>query len=148
MTEDAKPDDEPKIIVDDDWKSQVEKEKEELKKQSEAPADSQPGPESMEMPPASFMVLLSTLATQAMAALGLVPDPLTGKPNVNRPIAKHFIDTLAMLQEKTKGNLTDEESAHLRDGLHQLRMAYVSTENLAPGGEDKKPEKPSSIELP
>jgi hypothetical protein len=148
MTEDAKPEDEPKIIVDDDWKSQVEKEKEELKKQSEASRDSQPGPESMEMPPASFMVLLSTLATQAMAALGLVPDPLTGKPNVNRPIAKHFIDTLAMLQEKTKGNLTDEESGHLRDGLHQLRMAYVSTENLAPGGEDKEPEKPSSIELP
>lgn len=146
MTDETNSGEEPKIVVDDDWKSQVEKEKEELKQNQE----SDPGPESadaMEMPPASFLVLISTLATQTMAALGMFPDPTTGKPAVNRPIAKHMIDTLAMLQEKTKGNLTEEEEGHLRDGLHQLRMAYVSTQN-SPAGPDSGAEKSSSIELP
>lgn len=145
MTEESNPDGDPKIIVDDDWKSQVEKEKEQLK-QEEASGDSPASDEQGEMPPASFLVLLSTLATQAMAAMGLVPDPVTGQPHVNRPIAKHFIDILAMLQEKTKGNLSEEESANLRDGLHQLRMAFVATQN-APASEPE-PVKSSSIELP
>lgn len=102
-----------------------------------------------QLPPANFMVLLSTLATQAMASLGFIPDPSTGKPNVNRPMAKHFIDMLAMLQEKTKGNLDEEETNHLRDALHQLRMTYVSSENIdmkAPPEPEEKPK--SSIVLP
>jgi len=148
MTEDAKPEGEPQIIVDDDWKSQVENEKEQLKKQSESDVDSQTSEEHLEMPPATFLVLLSTLATQTMAALGIVADPMTGQPNVNRPIAKHFIDTLAMLQEKTSGNLTEEESGHLRDALHQLRMAYISTENMPSTEQAAEPEKSSTIELP
>lgn len=148
MTEESNPEAEPKIIVDDDWKSQVEKEKEQLKQQSESSEDSQAQADAMEMPPASFLILVSTLATQAMAALGLVPDPMTGKPSVNRPIAKHFIDTLAMLQEKTKGNLSEDESAHLRDGLHQLRMAYVATQNMPEPEADDKSTQKSSIELP
>jgi len=133
MSEDSKPEQEPKIIVDDDWKSQVEKEKAELKEKEEDPKgpDAAPDSESFEMPPANFIVLMSTLATQSMSALGFIPDPMTGKPRVNRPMAKHFIDTLAMLQEKTKGNLTEEESAHLRDTLHQLRMAYVGSADQA-----------------
>lgn len=148
MSDNPNPSEEPKIIVDEDWKSQVAKEKEALKEQAEkAPKEPKPDGQDFEMPPASFMVLLSTLATQAMAALGFIPDPATGQPNVNRPMAKHFIDTLAMLQEKTKGNLTDEEAAHLRDGLHQLRMSYVSTADATTPAEGK-PEKTSSIELP
>lgn len=157
----------PKIIVDDDWKQQVEQEKERLKKSAssaESPNEESPNENSphddaapaadgepVELPPASFMVLLSTLATQAMSCLGIFPDPATGQLNVNRPMAKHFIDTLAMLQEKTKGNLNDDEAAHLRDGLHQLRMAYVSTEKTAntPANTPAKAEpKKSSIELP
>ncbi len=145
-----KPEDEPKIIVDDDWKSQVEQEKEQLKEaanseaNSDAPADESAEQEMHELPPATFMILMSTLATQAMAAMGLIPDPMTGQPTVNLPMAKHFIDLLAMLQEKTKGNLSEEESNHLRDGLHQLRMIYVSSDKPAAA----EPEKSSSIELP
>ena len=102
-----------------------------------------------QLPPANFMVLLSTLATQAMASLGFIPDPSTGKPNVNRPMAKHFIDMLAMLQEKTKGNLDEEETNHLRDALHQLRMTYVSSENIDMNAPPEPEEKPkSSIVLP
>ena len=144
MSENPESADKSKIVVDDDWKSQVEKEKAALKK--EAAAGEDPDAKFQELPPANFMVLLSTLATQAMAALGFIADPATGKPNVNRPMAKHFIDTLAMLQEKTKGNLTEEEAAHLRDGLHQLRMTYVSTADSEK--ESTEAPKPSSIELP
>ncbi len=150
MSEKANPSDEPKIIVDDDWKSQVEREKEQLK---QAAADESPSPlsgngDSMdELPPASFMILMSTLATQAMAAMGMLPDPVTGQPSVSLPMAKHFIDLLAMLQEKTKGNLTDEESDHLRDGLHQLRMIYISSDKPQAAQTTDSPAK-SSIELP
>ncbi|MGY8748534.1 MAG: DUF1844 domain-containing protein [Pirellulales bacterium] len=144
MSEETGSGEKPKIIVDDDWKSQVEKEKEELKD----PADTAEGEaEEHALPPASFMVLMSTLATQAMAAMGLIPDPMTGQPTVNLPMAKHFIDLLGMLQDKTKGNLTEEEANHLRDGLHQLRMIFVSSEQASTGTEDETAPK-SSIELP
>ena len=148
MSEEANAD-EPKIIVDDDWKSQVEKEKEQLKQTAETGDEPQSGDADQmhELPPATFMVLMSTLATQAMAAMGLLPDPMTGQPAVNLPMAKHFIDLLVMLQEKTKGNLTDEESNHLRDGLHQLRMIYVSSDKPQPAQTADSPAK-SSIELP
>ena len=132
----------PKIIVDDDWKSQVAQEKEQLAKEAESTDEAEAMPE---LPPASFTILVSTLSTQAVAAMGFLPDPATGKPNVNRPMAKHFIDTLAMLQEKTQGNLTEEESAHLRDALHQLRMAYVAIAEKSPS--EPAAEKKSSISV-
>lgn len=144
MSEETGSGEEPKIIVDDDWKSQVEKEKEELKASTDAPEGEA---EEQALPPASFMVLMSTLATQAMAAMGLIPDPMTGQPSVNLPMAKHFIDLLGMLQEKTQGNLTEEEANHLRDGLHQLRMIFVSSEQSTAGSEGEAAPK-SSIELP
>ncbi len=124
-----------KIHVDEDWKTQVEREKAELQKSEQANSaesdssfeqefDGDHFPE-MKIPPASFAVLISTLATQAMASLGIFPDPMTGKPNTNRTLAKHFIDTLSMLEEKTKNNLSDDEATQLRDSLHQLRMIYL-----------------------
>ena len=67
------------------------------------------------------------LFTQAMATLGQMPNPATGKPEINKPFAKHYIDTLEMLGEKTQGNLNDDESKMLSEALHALRMAYVST---------------------
>lgn len=139
---------EPKIIVDDDWKSQVEQEKEQLK--SKEPAEAAPDAEKdfpQEMPPASFPMLISTLATQAMASMGMLPDPRTGEASSHKPMAKHFIDTLGMLQEKTAGNVTDEESTMLRDTLHQLRMAFMAVPDTLPQ-ESKPEEKKSSIELP
>lgn len=136
---------EPKIIVDEDWKSQVEREKEELKHQEQT-ATSQ-DTDSPPLPPATFGVLLSTLATQAMASIGILPDPISGKPEVNRPIAKHFIDLIGMLEEKTRGNLTDEESAQIQETLHQLRMAFVATKSDGNSEESNEPKKPT-IELP
>jgi|GEM_PF-250326 len=86
----------------------------------EAATDREP-----QLPPASLLFLINTLASQAVMSLGDYPNPLTGKPAKNLPTAKHFIDTLAVLEEKTTGNRTPEESNMLRHWLSQLRLAYV-----------------------
>lgn len=126
----------PKIFVDEDWKSQVEAEKkaaEEFKKATEAkPASASGGESSADsppLPPATLSFLVTTLATQAMVSLGQVPNPFSGKVEVRLPEARHFIDTLSMLDEKTAGNRTPEESTLLRNALHQLRMAYIEAQS-------------------
>jgi hypothetical protein len=81
---------------------------------------------SHEMPPASFSMLIFSLTSQALATLGLAPGP-DGKPmEPELPIAKHLIDTLSVLEEKTKGNLDAEEARLLGESLTQLRLAYVA----------------------
>ncbi len=76
--------------------------------------------------PASFVNFLSTLATNAAAALGAVPHPATGKRSLDLDTGKYWLDVLAMVKEKTKGNLHVQES-HLFDGLlADLRMQYVT----------------------
>jgi hypothetical protein len=80
-----------------------------------------------QIPPASFSFLVATLAAQAATALGLAPDP-DGKTETNLELAKHFIDTLGLLEEKTKGNLTADEAALLTQSTTQLRMAYVGVQ--------------------
>jgi len=82
--------------------------------------------------------LVSTLATQSLAAMGQIPDPVEGKPVVRLDVARHFIDILSMLEEKTKGNLTAEEEQMLNGALHQLRMAHISVQNApaAPATEE------------
>jgi len=146
----------PKIIVDEDWKSQVEKEREELRQTEQENANSGEGEgdDLGPIPPASLPVLIATLGAQAMSMMGLMPGP-DGKidPNqINMPVAKHMIDMIAMLEEKTKGNITEEESGMLNDNLHQLRMAYVAVNqelnsgSASPAGAESAP--PSSIELP
>lgn len=122
--------DDKKIIIDEDWKSQVQAEKEQAAKAK--PAAAAPSAESSEaidppMPPASFELLLTTLATEALVALGQVPHPITGKAQTQRNQAKFLIDTVDVLREKTAGNLTDAEQQVLDSILHQLRMVFVQT---------------------
>jgi hypothetical protein len=130
---------EKKIIVDEDWKSQVEAEKEALKREAQSKQTDKPAAERSDvsdppMPPASFDLLLSTLATEAMVALGAFPNPVTGKYQSHPNQAKYLIDMIAVLQEKTKGNLTPSE-VHATEGLlHQLRMAYVEATTAYPAG--------------
>ena len=77
------------------------------------------------IPPASFSFLVSTLGAQGAVALGMAPNPMTNKTEIQPELGKHAIDTLGILQEKTKGNLTADESQLLEAVLHQLRMAYL-----------------------
>lgn len=138
---------EPKIIVDEDWKSQVEKEKEQLRQQE---ADSSSSAPENDIPEASFPVLLATLGTQAMAMMGLLPNPDgTGNTQVHMPMARHLIDMIGVLDEKTKGNLTEDESKALTENLHQLRMAYVAVSQQAASTPSPPDEAATgSIELP
>jgi hypothetical protein len=128
--------DEKKIIIDEDWKSQVAAEKAAAEAaradkptppSSAAPPSPQSAPprESGPLPPADLSTLVSMLATQAMVSLGALPNPLTHQVEQDLPQARHFIDLLEMLEEKTRGNATPQE-AKLFDGiLHELRMACV-----------------------
>lgn len=118
--------DQPKIIVDEDWKSQVEAEKRaaEPPTAQTAPAGTANDPP---MPPASFELLLSSLATEAMMALGQLPNPLTGQTEVRRNQAKYLIDMIDILKEKTKGNLNPGDDQAIEDLMHQLRMAFVAS---------------------
>ena len=112
----------PKIVVDEDWKSEAEAEKQKLaEKEPSGGADEGP----REMPPASFDTLISGLVTQILFALGAIEDPQTKRRYRNLALAKHHIDTLAVVEEKTSGNLTDEEKKLLDNALYEVRMRYV-----------------------
>ncbi len=79
----------------------------------------------VQAPPATFEFLIHTLFTQALMALGRIPNPITKQAHRNPATAKHFIDTLAMLETKTAGNLTTEERHQLEEIQHQLRMMFL-----------------------
>jgi hypothetical protein len=72
-----------------------------------------------------FVEFVMMQAQNAALFLGQIPNPQTGKGEVNLELAKMFIDQLGMIQEKTRGNLTNEESAVLRNTLSNLQMAFV-----------------------
>ncbi len=135
--EQSQNEEQPKIIVDSNWKEQVAAEKEALRQQAQETQETQENKNAPEpaWPPASFATLVSTLATQAVAALGQMVDPEQEEVVVNLDFAKHMIDTLALLEEKTKGNLTPEESTMLADVLHQLRMLFVAIDGQAKAAE-------------
>lgn len=75
--------------------------------------------------PASFVNFLSTLATNAAAALGAMPHPVTGQRSLDLDTGKYWLDVLGMLREKTQGNLHPQESRLLESLLGDLRMQYV-----------------------
>ncbi|QDV46687.1 hypothetical protein Enr13x_65960 [Stieleria neptunia] len=116
---------EPELVVDNDWKSQVEKEKTLADEPQQAAADEPADDLTGDLPPASLAMLISTFYSQAMVALGVMENPATGEKGTDLRIAKHFIDTLEMLEEKTKGNTDEEEDKMFDEVLHLLRMAYV-----------------------
>ena len=75
--------------------------------------------------PASFVNFLSTLATNAAAALGAVPHPATGQRGLDLETGKYWLDVLGMIRDKTKGNLHPQEFRLLDGLLGDLRMQYV-----------------------
>jgi len=107
------------------------------------PAENQPPPASAARParrpprpagdplddPASFLSLIMSLASNAAASLGMMPHPVTGESGVDLQTAKHWIDILGMLEDKTQGNLDEQEAQMLENLLADLRMQYVSFAN-------------------
>lgn len=102
---------------------------------SEYPADAAP----MKVPPATFEFLIQTLFTQALMAFGRVPNPITQQSLKNLDTARHFIDTLEMLEQKTAGNLATDEQRLLDEVLHQLRMVFMQEQSAARSGEPTLP---------
>lgn len=132
----------PILHVDDDWKAQAQAEKAKLaekekaaKEQAQAsdagdttsPSQGAPG----QIPPADFTTLVSSIATQALFSMGAMPDPQTGQRYTNLDIARHHIDSLGVLEEKTKGNLSEDENKMLASTLYELRQSYVQIANAS-----------------
>ena len=120
---------EEKIIIDEDWKQQAQKEKEvlaaqeETEKKVEEKADDGKG-ERGPLPKGDFAALISMLVTQSLFAMGaLKVEGQEKAPDLE--LARYTIDMLNTLEEKTKGNLSDEEKNVLESTLGQVRMAYV-----------------------
>ncbi len=112
-----KMDENSKKNIDESWKEQADKEKEELKNQEE------------DMPPQTdFKFFVTTLAIQATIFMGVMVNPATNQKEENLPQAKFIIDTLDMLKNKTKGNLDKEEETLLDNVLYELHMQYVAKE--------------------
>ena len=133
----------PQIQIDDDWKAEAQREKERLAEKAAssapagggspaaatspaspgAPGEAAAGPR--ELPPANFDTLVNTLASQALLYLGAMPDA-QGRAYVSLEMARHQIDLLGVLEEKTKDSVTDDEKRALASTLYELRNAYVS----------------------
>ena len=127
----VEPNEAPKIQIDTDWKAEARAEKQRLAEQGQQQAEAPQGAGEQGtgrggLPPVTFEALISTMATQALFAMGLVPDPRTGQRVQHLDLARHHIDMLSVLEQKTKGNLTDEEEKMLSATLYELRSNYIS----------------------
>jgi hypothetical protein len=127
-------DEERKLFIDEGWKAQVQREKEEAaRKQAEAPADASdaddtPLPvddDAEELPEASFSAFLAGMVPQALYALGLIPQEGQQQVFVDLGQAKYIIDMLMMLEEKTQGNLTEQESGELTQAISELTRVFA-----------------------
>ena len=143
----------PSLHIDTDWKKQAQEEKRKLAEQEKAKAEqakapvapppfagAAPGasagaptqsrgaaarPGQRELPPPSFAALVQSIVTQILFYLGDL-SPRGSEPQINLDMAKHQIDILGILEEKTKNNLNDEEKHLLDAALYETRMRYVS----------------------
>lgn len=77
------------------------------------------------LPPLDFSTFILSLSTSVLMNLGLVENPVTGKTEKEPAVARQTIDLITLLKEKTKGNLSDEETKLVDDVLHELRLWYV-----------------------
>ncbi len=140
--------------VDESWKEQVERERKIANAQPakpvpsrvegptpvpSSPSPAEPARRPAPMPPPepeppvdepglsepNFAVFLSSLSMQAMMALGELPIPGTNQRREDLEQARYLIDTLGLLQQKTQGNLTPEETQFLDNALYELRMRYT-----------------------
>jgi len=115
----------PRIIVDDDWKEQARREKEEADRITREQAK---GPR--ELPAPSLAEIIQMIAIQVTIGLGGYQDPQTGQalpPDL--PLAKHYIDLLELLQAKTAGQADEQEKKILEAALSDLRMLFVQVAN-------------------
>ena len=95
-----------------------------------------------------FIEFVMMQAQNAALFLGQIPNPQTGQGEVNLEVAKMFIDQLGMIQEKTRGNLSEEETAVLRNTLANLQMAFVEVSRNGVGGKPQPAPAPAGAPAP
>src|SRR6188474_2250816 len=95
-----------------------------------------------------FVEFVMMQAQNAALFLGQIPNPKTGEAEINLDLARMFIDQLEMIQEKTRGNLTNDESMVLRNALSNLQMAYVEASGAAAPQRGPQPEAPQPPSAP
>ena len=136
MSTDETPDQPSETSADEDWKEKIKAEDAALEQklkddasQEETPSSgtekAPPSADETVFPPADFSMIVATFSTQAMLAMGLFPNPVTNKIETNSSLASHCVDMLGVVEEKTKGNLTPDETTLLDTTLHQLRIAFI-----------------------
>ena len=105
----------------------AEGEKEPSSQKAEAPEEEKKerGEPAAEFPEINFATFVFSLSSSVLIHLGLAPDPVTGEKKNELGLAKQTIDILGMLEEKTKGNLTNEEKQLMESILYDLRLRYV-----------------------
>ena len=116
--------------LDDEEKGEKEAPASEAKKEAEdKEANEKPDAGAQEphpqFPEINFATFVASLNASALLQLGAIEDPTTGTKNKNLPMAKQTIDILSMMQEKTAGNLSEEEENLLKNILYDLRLMYV-----------------------
>ena len=136
----------PTLHIDTDWKKQAQEEKRKLAEEEQkraaasantsaavpAGAGGKPGAAgtgqrgARELPTASFTTLIQSFVTQALYYMGGLAMQ-GAEPTVNLDMAKLQLDTLSLLEEKTKNNLTPEEQKNLDEALYEVQMRYVAT---------------------
>lgn len=117
----------PEIQIDNDWKAEAQAEKERL---STAEKKVEEKEEARQMPEPDFRGLLGILASQALMGLGMHQDPSGNGVMVDLDGSKFAIDLLEMIQQKTEGNLTDEEAAEIKQLLTELQSRFVQIAQL------------------
>lgn len=109
-------------LRDQDGDAVQEKQAGEEKPKKQAPKEE---PSTHPLPEANFSSLIFSLSSTALFQLGDIPDPETGETKKDLTLAKHAIDTIALLQEKTKGNLSEEEKKFTESILTDLRWRFI-----------------------
>ena len=126
MAEEKEKKEDKKIIIDENWKHEAQKEKQILAAQEKAEKEKTKDekPERGPLPKGDFAALISMLVTQAFYALGAIKmEGQEKEPDLE--LARYNIDMLETLEEKTKGNLSKNEEKVLSQTLNEIRMAYV-----------------------
>jgi len=119
-------DDKGRIIVDDDWKAQAQREKEEADRLAREEQEEEGG-----LPTPSLAEIVQLIIIQASIGLGGMQDPQTGQRiPAQLPLAKQYIDLLEVLQQKTAGNVTEQEKRLIDGALQELRMVFVQIAGL------------------
>lgn len=117
----------PEIQIDSDWKAEAQAEKERL---TEAEQKAEEKAEQRQMPEPNFRGLLGILASQALMGLGMHQDPSGNGVMIDLDGSKFTIDLLEMLVDKTKGNLSEEESTELKQLTQELQSRFVQIAQL------------------